>query len=418
MARTLKIYATPPQAEFHALTSKYSLFVGGFGSGKSETMQNQAILDISASSKAVVALYAPTYDLIKLIHIGRLQEKLTHFGIAHTVNKSDFIIYTSASGFGDIILRTLDKPERIIGYESYRAHVDEIDTLSRDKANDAWNKIIARNRQTLGEGLENRVSAYTTPEGYSFAYERWVKQGGKDYKRVHASSYSNPFLPDGYIQSLRDTYPAELVEAYIEGNFVNLMSGSVYSSYDRDAHNSNEVIKPSETLYIGCDFNVTKQAATIYVRRNGGKEWHVVEELVDMYDTPEMIRLIKEKWPSHRIVVYPDASGGSRKSVDASISDIALLQQAKFEVRAKKANPRVKDRYMAMNGALSHGFVYVNYVRCPTVARCLEQQPFDKNGEPDKKSGVDHQNDATTYVIAYEMPIRKPVAHIPISFAV
>ena len=43
-----------------------------------------------------------------------------------------------------------------------------------------------------------------------------------------------------------------------------------------------------------------------------------------------------------------------------------------------------------------------------TTAACLEQQAYDKSGEPDKRSGFDHQNDATTYPIAFEMPIKKP----------
>lgn len=418
--RAIKLQSTEPQAQFHALTCKYPLFVGGFGSGKSETMFNQAIMDASHSSNALIALYAPTYDLVKLIIANRLVAKLIDHGIEHKFNKSENVIYTSSHGFGDFILRTLDNPARIVGYESYRAHVDELDTLPSRHAQDAWDKVIARNRQRP-EGLEeafNRVSAYSTPEGYAFIYDRWVKGKSEMYQRVHAPTYSNPFLPEDYIQSLRETYPEGLVEAYIEGKFVNLVGGNVYSSYNRNTHNSTESIKPEETLYIGCDFNVTKQAATVYVRRNGGQEWHAVEELVDMYDTPEMISIIQNKYPDHKIIMYPDASGGSRKTVNASTSDIALLEQAGFGVRAHKVNPRVKDRILAMNAALGKGLIRINHNKCPTVANCLEQQAYDKNGEPDKKSGNDHQNDATTYPIAYEMPIRKPIAHIDFNYVV
>ncbi|MNH29962.1 hypothetical protein D3C79_902250 [compost metagenome] len=59
----------------------------------------------------------------------------------------------------------------------------------------------------------------------------------------------------------------------------------------------------------------------------------------------------------------------------------------------------------------------VNDHACPHTARGLEQQAYDKNSEPDKGSGVDHQNDATTYPIAYEMPVVKPMINIPMSFA-
>jgi hypothetical protein len=179
------------------------------------------------------------------------------------------------------------------------------------------------------------------------------------------------------------------------------------------------MIKPGEPLFIGCDFNVTKQAATVYVQRDGGKQWHSVAELVNMYDTPEMVRIIQSRWQSqgHKIYIYPDASGGSRKSVNASISDIALLEQAAFVVRSRPSNPAVRDRVMSTNAAFEAGRLRINADACPNVSSCLEQQTY-KNGEPDKSSGNDHQNDATTYPIAYEMPIVKPVANIKFSFAV
>ena len=71
-------------------------------------------------------------------------------------------------------------------------------------------------------------------------------------------------------------------------------------------------------------------------------------------------------------------------------------------------NPAVKDRVIAVNTALEKGQLFINSDKCPETVRCLEQQVYDKNGEPDKKSGDDHQNDATGYPIAYELPIIKP----------
>ena len=138
-----------------------------------------------------------------------------------------------------------------------------------------------------------------------------------------------------------------------------------------------------------------------------------------MFDTPDVIRAITERWKNngHHIVMYPDASGKNRKSSNASTSDIAQLQQAGFEVRAKTVNPAVKDRVSAMNKGLESGMVMINEQACPVTARCLEQQSYDKNGEPDKGGGNDHQNDATTYPIAYEMPVVKPVLHVPVTFA-
>ena len=122
-----------------------------------------------------------------------------------------------------------------------------------------------------------------------------------------------------------------------------------------------------------------------------------------------MIRILKEKWPQekYRHIIYPDASGANRNTTGASISDIRLLEAAKFSVRAEKSNPFVKDRVNAVNVAFSKNLIRVNAKACPDTASCLEKQAYDDNGEPDKKSGFDHGNDAFGYFVAYEMPINK-----------
>ncbi|WP_241650783.1 hypothetical protein, partial [Rosenbergiella collisarenosi] len=74
------------------------------------------------------------YDLIRLILAPRMEDKLSEYGIRYKYNKSENIIYTASPGIGDFVLRTLDNPARIVGYESYRSHIDEIDTLKEQHA--------------------------------------------------------------------------------------------------------------------------------------------------------------------------------------------------------------------------------------------------------------------------------------------
>ena len=73
------------------MTCKYPLFVAGFGSGKSEAMINQAIMDASGSPDALIALYEPTYDLVRLILAPRLCEKLELHGIKYQYNNNCLI---------------------------------------------------------------------------------------------------------------------------------------------------------------------------------------------------------------------------------------------------------------------------------------------------------------------------------------
>ena len=310
----------------------------------------------------------------RLITAPRITSKLTQHGIAHNYNKSENVIYTSAPRFGDFILRTLDNPERIVGYETYKAHCDELDTLQTEHARNAWNQVIARNRQRPNGIIDpfNQASAYTTPEGFRFCHERWVAKKTESYSIVQAASYSNPFLPPDYIDSLRESYPANLVDAYIEGRFVNLTSGTIYNNYDRERCDSHETIRENEPLFVGQDFNVGAMASTIYVKRPNG--WHAVDQLTGVYDTPELCKVLKERYQGHKITIYPDASGNSRKTVNASESDISLLKQAGFTVKVNAQNPRVKDRILSVNGALSQGRMWVNARKCPDVVSCLDRK--------------------------------------------
>lgn len=421
--RTLRLQMTEPQARFFQLRDKYPAFVGGFGTGKTETLANCAIRDGLESSSALIALYEPTYDLVRLILAPRMEEKLSSLGIRYKYNKQENIIYTSSGQCGDFVLRTLENPARIIGYESYRAHVDEIDTLKKDQAKLAWQKIIARNRQRPDGIAEpfNRVSAYTTPEGYRFVYDTWGRNPKPGYVMVQAATYSNPFLPDDYVQTLRDSYPAALIDAYIEGRFTNLTSGSVYPDFDRALNHSDATLQEGEPALIGMDFNRLHMSAVIYVMRDG---WPVaVDEITDGRDTPQMVELFLERYKrrGHAVTIFPDASGQNSSSKNASESDLSIIRQAGLAVRVNSTNPAIMDRVNAVNALILNGQgerrLKVNTHRCPHLTDGLEQQAFDKNGIPDKSSGIDHVIDAAGYPLAHMFPVNKPATSINMGFA-
>jgi hypothetical protein len=424
----MNIELTEPQIEYIEADCKYPAMVAGFGAGKTEAAIFRSIFGLIRTANdcnndqtkqpfyPVRGFYAPTFDLIRVIAWPRFEAVLERLGIDFTLQKSP-LNRIIVHGVGEILFRSMENPSRIIGYEHCDADVDELDTLKLDDAADVWRMILARNRQYKPNGELNTIGTTTTPEGFRFVYQTWKQNPKEGYEIIQAPTESNPYLPEDYIDSLKQMYPSNLLDAYLYGQFVNLQSGTVYSSYDRKVCRSEETIRAGEPLYIGCDFNVLNQAATIFVQRQG--VWHGVAELTKMKDTPRMIEKIQEDYQSkgHAIYVYPDASGAATKSVNASISDLALLEEAGFTVRANKANPRIKDRIAAMNAALEYGRVKINPVACPVTADCLEQQTY-KNGEPDKSSGHDHQNDATTYPIAYTFPIKKRVSDVPFAFAV
>ena len=406
----MRVELTGPQYDFVTATDRFPALVAGFGAGKTHAAVTRAIALKLQYPRQSVAYYLPTYDLVTTIAFPRFMETLEAWGLAYKQNKNEKMLHVE--GAGSFIFRTMDAPERIIGYEVADSLVDELDTLPEDKARDAWNKIISRNRQKKPDGSANTVGVATTPEGFRFVYDRWVRTGGPGYRIIKASTLSNAAnLPDGYIDSLRGTYPSNLLAAYLDGEFVNLVAGSVYPAFDRTANASGEAIQPREPLHVGMDFNVGKMSAVIHVLR--GDDPHALEERTGVLDTPAMAALLRRDFPDHPIYVYPDASGASRKSNNASESDLAVLKKAGFTVRVNPANPRVKDRVLAMNKMIHSEGVRryrVHPQGCPDLVESLEKQAYDKHGEPDKAGGLDHVVDAAGYFVAYRYPIKHRVA--------
>lgn len=414
------IYLTKPQFRLVNTSAAFPAFVGGYGSGKTEGLVTRALFYKTKYPTCNIGYYLPTFDLVRLSAFPRFEAKLDECKIRYRSVRSPTPMIEIYRG-GQIIFRSMDSPERIVAYEVADSFIDELDTLTLENASAVWKKIMARNRQSKPDGERNTIAVGTTPEGFRFTYEQWKKNPpNPDYELIKASTYSNARnLPSDYIPDLIANYPSQLIQAYIDGEFVNLTAGSVYSEFDRTLNNSTETIKfqidangkrTGEDLHIGMDFNVMKMAAVIFVQRQGDP--HAVAELTNMYDTPAAIQTIKNKFPGHRIFVYPDASGSARHSANASVSDLALLAQAQFNILVNSQNPLVKDRVLSMNTMIcanSKRRFKVNVDLCPSLAEALEKQVYDKNGEPDKTTGLDHIVDAAGYFMTYRFPILRPM---------
>lgn len=407
---SLDLTVSAPQGIFlDGLNTKFRAYVGGFGSGKTFVGCLDLLLFAGQHPGVAQGYFAPTYRDIRDTFWPTLVEAGELLGFNVVIRRADkeAHLFRGRIFYGVIICRSMDDPAGIVGFKIARALVDEIDILPKDKAEAAWRKIIARMRLVI-PGVVNGIGVTTTPEGFRWVYDAFKRAPKSQYSMVQASTYENErYLPPDYIDTLKEDYPDELISAYLMGEFVNLTAGTVYRNYNRGRCRSKETIKGNEPLHVGQDFNVGDMASVINVERQDG--WHVVGELTGLQDTPHLVEVIRSRFAGHAVYMYPDASGKSRKTVNASESDLAILRGAGFKVRAKDANPPVKDRILSVNTAYSKGRLWVNDAAAPRFAEAQEQQAYDKNGEPDKTTGHDHLNDAQGYFAHWVMPVRKPV---------
>lgn len=410
-----------PQAEFISSSEPFSGFVGGYRSGK--TFIGCVKLWMLAAKHPGIKLgyFAPTYPQIRDIFYDTIEEVAEEFSdhagslCAVDINKSEHAVKLIIGGrvYATVKCRSMEHPHRIVGFDISHALIDEIDCMKKEKADQAWKKIVARMSSVRDDYKINTVDFTTTPEGFNWMYDFFVKQLRekpelkKFYSLTKASTLKNrKNLPSDYIEKLYATYPPNLVDAYVNGDFVNLTSGAVYTCYDRKLNNTDRVVQDGDHLHIGMDFNVGKMSAIVHVKDD--ETTSAVDEFMGLLDTPDMIRAIQNKYPNHKITIYPDASGQNRKSSNASETDISQLKKA-FRVNNKSKNPFVKDRIASVQAMLcnANGLrrYFINEDRCSETAESLEQQIYNKQGEPDKSHDNDHPNDALGYYINNQYPI-------------
>lgn len=397
----------PHQAEFVGdMTHRYNALVGGFGSGKTRAFCAKAIMLAAHNIGYKGVLMSPTHGMNKREVMPQFEEMLYECDIPFKPVKSlDKYILQFGQGRTEIFFLSAENHIRARNMNLAFFGIDELDIMKTEDADDCWNTMISRLR--VGKVFQGFVT--TTPEGFKFTYQYFVEKANDTKRLIQASTEDNIFLPQSYIDDLRAQWPSNLVDAYINGQFVNLTSGSVYPNFDRYESNTNLTLEdfPTHPLHIGVDFNVYNMSAIINTIDKGNV--YAIDEIVKEKNTESLIRALKEQFPNKKIYCYPDSSGKSEHS-NASITDINLLKMAGFECFYKGVNPRIVNRVNSMNARLLNmngdRRLLINVKRCPTLTRSFEQQAYDK-GKPDKSNDLDHTVDAEGYFIYYRFPLRK-----------
>ena len=385
------------QYNFLFSEKRHTAIVGGYGSGKTNAGVIKTIYQKIANNNKPVAYYLPTYGLIKKNAMPRFKSILSDMGIGFTAQEN--LIKTT---HGEIWLISMDNPEALVGYEVSYSLIDEADILPKHKMKEAYKNIKARCRLPVfdnkGNAIANKTDFVGTPEGYKFLYD-FFKDEHKDKCLIRARTDDNIFLPKDFVNDLRAEYSAELVKAYLEGEFVNLTTGNVYLNYSRFENNIDTTIKDTNQLFIGLDFNIGKMCAIVSAFING--RLHIIDEIVNFYDTFAVCDEIVKRYTGYQVSIFPDASCKQRST--SGVSDYDILKSYGFNIVVGGSNPLVRDRINAVNVALCSGngirSLLVNSNRCRNLSEALEAHGYDKNGEPDKKSGHDHICDALGYVV-------------------
>jgi hypothetical protein len=120
---------------------------------------------------------------------------------------------------------------------------------------------------------------------------------------------------------------------------------------------------------------------------------------------------IESRYPKSKIWVYPDPAARARKTSAGGATDMLILQNAGWIVKAPRGHTPVRDRINAVNSRLcdstgqNHLFIDP---KCKYTIEALERQTYKEGtSQPDKDGGYDHMNDALGYMLDYLFPIKR-----------
>jgi hypothetical protein len=415
----------PTQQDFCLDTEHKILgFCAGFGAGKTRSLCAKAILLAMENPNTAGAVFEPTNILLRDVWLRSFDDFLEEFDIPFQFRVSpqpEYIIH-HPTGTTVLLCRATETWNRIRGLNLSFVLADEIDTSPMEVASKAIEMMLAR----LRGGKKPQLAMASTPEGFRTLYKLFVQdfhdaEATNDTDRLkvlhterrllRARTADNPYLPPGFIDSLKSNYEPQIIASYLNGEFTNLANTTVYSSFDRDIHWCDTTIEDDDRLLIGCDFNVGAVFAEVIVRR--GTEFHVVAEHCPK-DTPALIRLLHDIYPNHiaagNVVIIPDAASRQRSTTNAAESDLALLRKGGFTVKNQLANPPVADRVNCINVLLIANRLRVNH-KCRYLVKSLEQQAYSTDGKPEKgRGGLEDLSgpvDALGYAIYKFAPLQR-----------
>jgi len=397
----------PHQLKFLWSTAEETALISGYGAGKTHIFCRKVLLEHLTNKSHVTGKSAgwviePTYSLLDELFLEPFIELLDKIQLKHKYNAQKRVITTNA---GRIRGYTMMHPKRMIGSNLTFCGVDELDTTGLTNGIEVYRKCTGR----LRGSKTARFFATTTPEGFAAAYDIFGKKEQGHQCVIHAKTTDNESLDQAYIDKLYRTYPSNLVDAYINGKFVNMTSGSVFLYFDRERHHVDSKPEKGDILHIGQDFNVGGCISSVYVQRHDSM--HLVDEWSNP-DTEQVVTCIKDRYPDHGVIFYPDATGTHGTSTNASKSDIGIITGAGFRIDADGTNALIKDRVNATNRMMEANRWGINTNRCPGHTTAFEQHAWDqRTGKPQKfaeAGSIDDYTDAATYPVVRLHPINRP----------
>ena len=388
-------------------TKRFRTLITGRRFGKT-TLAIRELARYASQPNRTVWYVAPSYRMAKGIVWRKLKHRLQDLRWIDKVNESELTIYLKNGS--EIALKGAENADSLRGRAIDFLVMDEFADIDPE----AFYEVL---RPTLAD-TQGHALFTGTPKGignWSYDIYQMAQEDPESWASWQFTTLDGGFVSPEEIGEARKLLDSRTFQQEFEATFVTA-GNRVWYAFDR-VHN----VKPYEgradqqTIAIGMDFNIDPMSAVIFARE-GDNVWAIDE--IEMYssNTQEMVQEIRSRYnklAAGRIWVYPDPASRQRKTSAGGATDLSILQNAGFVVKAPNSHNPVRDGVNAVNSMLcSAGGQRRFFVdpRCKRLIECLERHNYKPGTTvPDKDTGYDHLTDAARYYFDYVWPIRRNI---------
>jgi phage terminase large subunit len=347
---------------------------------------------------------APTYRQAKMITWKKLREKIVDLRWAKKINESELSI-TLKNG-STIALKGADNYDSLRGVGLDFLVMDEFADIEPE----AFYETL---RPTLADKM-GRALFIGTPKGIgNWAHDLYQMplENPEAWASYQFTTIDGGNVPPEEIESAKRDLDERTFRQEFLATF-ETYAGRIYYAFDRKTHVADGELtaKDLDVIYVGMDFNIDPMSAVIAIRK--GDDLCVIDEIrMFSSNTAEIVEEIKSRYPKSKVWVYPDPASRQRKTSAGGTTDLTILQNAGFVVKAPMSHTPVRDRINAVNSRLmdAKGIRHL-FIRpqCKYTIEGLERHTYKEGTtQPDKDSGYDHMMDALGYMVDYLFPIKR-----------
>jgi len=385
--------------------SRYDIFKGGAGSGKSRFIAQKILYRIIYQPNHRYLIIRKVKDTMKLSVFQLFKDYIYSWGVESKfhITESPMKITHKHSG-NTINFMGVDKPEKLKSIEKITSiWIEEASELEEAD----FNELNRRLRGKLPNYKQIHIS-FNPISHLHWLKKRFFDSPPDDCNVIETTYLDNPELPEEDVRVLLEMkqYDIQQYNIYALNQWGVINTNIIHHRFNPLDHLSTKTTKDFYHLSIGIDFNIGGCVGVVFGEDNYGYI-HAVDEFC-VYDTEEIITELKSKYSAYTLELYPDATG-TKRATSSTTTDIAMLRD-EFSVTAPKSNGSTQKRYNAVNRKFMTGTLLINKDKCTKTYAAYQTHAYLKNGQPEKFTdheggAIDDYTDAGDYCISRMFPI-------------